>query len=69
MLAGKKNKRAGDFKEFGDNIANSLKKINWQGIANNIKKALSLAISIVKNSVNRILAILKGYKNIILGLS
>lgn len=60
MLAGKKNKRAGDFKEFGDNIANSLKKINWQGIAENIKKALSLAISIVKSSVNRILAILKG---------
>lgn len=60
MLAGKKNKRAGDFKEFGDNIANSLKKINWQGIADNIKKALSLAISIVKSSVNRILAILKG---------
>ena len=60
MIAGKKNGRAGDFKEFGDNIANSLKNINWQGIANNIKKALSLAISIVKNSVNRILAILKG---------
>lgn len=60
MLAGKKNKRAGDFKEFGDNIANSLKKINWQGIAENIKKALNLAISIVKSSVNRILAILKG---------
>ena len=60
MLAGKKNKRAGDFKEFGDNIANSLKKINWQGIAENIKKALSLAISIVKSSVNRILAILRG---------
>ena len=60
MLAGKKNKRAGDFKEFGDNIANSLKKINWQGIAENIKKALSLAISIVRTSVNRILAILKG---------
>lgn len=60
MIAGKKNKRAGDFKEFGDNIANSLKKINWQGIAENIKKALSLAISIVKSSVNRILAILKG---------
>ena len=60
MIAGKKNKRAGDFKEFGDNIANSLKKINWQGIAENIKKALSLAISIVKNSVNRILAILRG---------
>lgn len=60
MLAGKKNKRAGDFKEFGDNIANSLKKINWQGIADNIKKALSLAISIVESSVNRILAILKG---------
>ena len=60
MIAGKKNKRAGDFKEFGDNIANSLKKINWQGIAENIKKALSLAISIVRTSVNRILAILKG---------
>ena len=60
MLAGKKNKRAGDFKEFGDNIANSLKKINWQGIAENIKKALSLAISIVRTSVNRILAILRG---------
>lgn len=60
MIAGKKNKRASDFKEFGDNIANSLKKINWQGIANNIKKALSLAISIVRTSVNRILAILKG---------
>lgn len=60
MLAGKKNKRAGDFKEFGDNIANSLKKINWQGIAENIKKALSLAIYIVKSSVNRILAILRG---------
>ena len=60
MIAGKKNKRAGDFKEFGDNIANSLKKINWQGIADNIKKALSLAISIVKSSVNRILAILRG---------
>ena len=60
MIAGKKNKRAGDFKEFGDNIANSLKKINWRGIAENIKKALSLAISIVKSSVNRILAILKG---------
>lgn len=60
MLAGKKNKRAGDFKEFGDNIANSLKKINWQGIAENIKKALNLAISIVKSSVNRILAILRG---------
>lgn len=60
MLAGKKNKQASDFKEFGDNIANSLKKINWQGIAENIKKALSLAVSIVRTSVNRILAILRG---------
>lgn len=60
MIAGKKNGRAGDFKEFGDNIANSLKQINWQGIAENIKKALSLAISIVRTSVNRILAILRG---------
>lgn len=60
MIAGKKNGRAGDFKEFGDNIANSLTRINWQGIAENIKKALSLAISIVRTSVNRILAILRG---------
>lgn len=60
MISGKKNKRAGEFKEFGGNIANSLKRINWKGIAENIKKILGLAISIVKSSIDRILAILKG---------
>ena len=60
MIAGKKNARFGEFKEFGGNIANSLKRINWKGIAENIKKALGLAISIVKSSIDRILAILRG---------
>ena len=60
MIEGKKNARISEFKEFGNNIANSLKRINWQGIAENIKKALGLAISIVKSSVDRILAILRG---------
>ena len=47
-LQGKKGKNTSGFKQLGDDIAKSLKKIDWQGLANGAKNAISAIMKAIR---------------------
>lgn len=62
-LEGKGGKGSSQFKKLGDEIANTLKKINWKGIAKDLSSVLSNAIKTIQSFVSdakKILATLIG---------